>query len=336
MKEAEYYEVNERGVVTCTLCPHSCAITEDSTGICGVRKNIKGKLVSLIYGYPIALNSDPVEKKPLYHFLPGTQTFSLAAVGCNFRCSFCQNWQISQSNNAFKNISIMKKNVEPEKIVDSAIETGCRSISFTYTEPTVFYEYMKDISQIAQDKKIKCTMVSNGYISEKPLEDLLPSIDAFNIDLKSFDEAFYRRWCGGKLSPVLSTLRNIKNGNKWLEITTLIVSGENNSHDELKKIVEFIADLGTEIPWHISRCFPNYKMNSITPTKTTDLEFAEKCAKASGLEYVYVGNTQKSNETRCPSCNQQLIFRSGYHTEIQMEKMGKCIRCGKEIEGVWE
>jgi pyruvate formate lyase activating enzyme len=337
MKEALLYEKLGNGIILCNLCAHNCRIMPDTFGICGVRKNVDGVLYTSTYGHLIATNIDPIEKKPLYHFLPGSKTFSIAAPGCNFQCGFCQNWQISQiRNRASEQFAEHSKLVPPEEIVSQAIDSNCSSIAFTYTEPTVFYEYMIDVSRLARSRGVRLVIVSNGYMSEVALETLTPYIDAYNIDLKSLSEDFYRENCHARLKPVLDTLQHIKQFGKWLEVTTLVIPGENDSIGELEGIAAFIAGIGPETPWHISRFFPNYRFDDYMPTPINSLENALEAAKKNHLKYVYIGNTAHSNTTSCSSCGNPLIERRGYSINSSIKKEGKCPSCGEGIYGVWE
>jgi pyruvate formate lyase activating enzyme len=336
MKEALLYEKCENDIVLCNLCAHNCRIMPDSFGICGVRKNIDGILNTFTYGHLIATNIDPIEKKPLYHFLPGSNTFSIAAPGCNFKCGFCQNWQISQIHEqSSEQFAARSKVVSPEEVVCQAINSNCSSIAFTYTEPTVFYEYMIDVSRLARSRGVRLVVVSNGYISEIALATLTPYIDAYNIDLKSYTEDFYRKNCHARLMPVLDTLRRIKQSGKWLEITTLIIPNENDSIVELEGIASFIAEIGMKTPWHISRFFPNYRFNDYMPTPVNSLENALEAAKKNHLKYVYIGNTSHNNTTICSSCGNIVIERKGYSISSSMKKDGKCPLCGEGIYGIW-
>ncbi len=330
MKEALLYEKCENDIVLCNLCAHNCRIMPGCFGICGVRKNIDGVLNTFTYGHLIATNIDPIEKKPLYHFLPGSKTFSIAAPGCNFQCGFCQNWQISQiREQSSEQFARRSKEISPEEIVRQAIDSNCSSIAFTYTEPTVSYEYMIDVSQLAQSMGVRLVVVSNGYISEIALATLTPYIDAYNIDLKSFTEDFYRKNCHARLKPVLDTLQRIKQSGKWLEITTLVIPGENDSIGELEGIASFIAGIGPEI-------FPNYRFNDYMPTPVNSLENALEAAKKNYLKYVYIGNTSHNNTTICSSCGNNVIERKGYLISSSMKKDGKCPLCGEGIYGIWE
>jgi len=285
MKLAELYE-REKNKIRCLACSHKCLISDGETGICGVRKNIKNKLYLLVYGKVVAMNVDPIEKKPLYHFLPGTKSFSIGTVGCNFKCDFCQNFDISQVS---KQGIIFGKEVSPGEIVKKAIETKCDSISYTYNEPAIFIEFVRDIAKIAKRKKLKNVLVTNGYFSRESFDYIKNYVDAMNIDLKSFSEKFYEKYCGGKLKPVLETIKMAHEKGIHVELTTLIIPGLNDSEKEFEKIAKFIASVDKNIPWHISRFFPMYKMlnKQVTPLET--LKRAEKIGKKY-LKYVHIGN----------------------------------------------
>jgi len=285
MKECDLYK-REGNKVRCLACSHKCLISKGKTGICGVRKNIKNKLYLLVYGKVASMNIDPIEKKPLYHFLPGTLSFSIATVGCNFRCLWCQNFDISQVS---KQGIIFGKDISPNEIVKRAIETGCKSISYTYTEPAIFIEFVKDTAKLAKKKKLKNVLVTNGYFSKESFDYIKNYVDAMNIDLKSFSDKFYIKYCGGRLKPVLETIKRFHNAGVHIELTTLVIPGLNDSASEFEKIAKFIASVDKNIPWHISRFFPMYKMldREITPIET--LRKAERIGKKY-LKYVHIGN----------------------------------------------
>ncbi|MDD5178036.1 MAG: AmmeMemoRadiSam system radical SAM enzyme [Candidatus Nanoarchaeia archaeon] len=290
MKQALFYTKKENNKVQCNLCPNNCLIPENKIGSCRARKNIKGVLYSLVYGKPASINIDPIEKKPLYHFLPGTQVLSFGTFGCNLHCLFCQNWEISQAMN--EDIEIL----EPKRIVELAKEYKTPSIAYTYTEPAIFFEYVLETAKLAKKEKIKNVMVSNGYINEKPLKELIKYIDAFNIDLKAFDEDFYKKICFGKLKPILETLKLIKKYKKHLEITNLIIPTKNDNLKEIEKMCVWISkNLGKDTPLHFSRFFPCYKLTNLEPTPIETLVKAKEIAKKY-LKYVYIGNVPASFE----------------------------------------
>ncbi len=293
MKEAKLYVRKKGNNVQCLACPHKCLISEDNFGICGVRKNVKGKLFLLVYGKPVAVHVDPIEKKPFYNFLPGTYSYSIGTFGCNFRCSFCQNYDISQFREFYLDFEETIKKlpyVSPNEIVKNALNENCSSIAYTYNEPSIFVEYVRDIAVLARKEGLKNLLVTNGYFSKESFEYVSKYIDAMNVDLKSFRDEFYQKICGAKLKPVLETIKRAYEKGIHLELTTLIIPEENDSDDELKSIAEFIASIDKNIPWHISRFFPMYKMQDepITPFKT--LKRAKKIGRSVGLKYVYIGN----------------------------------------------
>jgi len=332
MKEALFYKVLKDNKVQCELCPHKCTIPEEKSGFCKVRQNIKGKLFSLVYGKSIATSIDPIEKKPLYHFLPGSFSMSVATVGCNLKCEHCQNWEISQPR------EIIGENIEPKEIVKLALENECKSISYTYTEPTIFYEYMIETAKLAKKAGIKNVIVSNGYINEKPLKKLLLYIDAANIDLKSFNPDFYKDVCKAKLEPVLNTIKLIASSPALLEITNLIIPEKNDNLDEIKDMCNWIIEnIGNNAPLHFSAFYPQHKMLSTNPTPPDTLFKAYEIAKKTGINYIYLGNIQsdKGSNTLCPKCNSVLIERSMMNTENIQIKDNKC-NCGEKIPGLWE
>jgi pyruvate formate lyase activating enzyme len=333
--EAKLYHSLDKNRVQCDLCAHGCRIAEGKRGLCGVRQNIEGKLYTLNYGKAIAANLDPIEKKPLYHFLPGTEIFSVAAAGCNFRCEFCQNWQISQITKG-KEGKVIGENLPPEQIVNLALEHRVQSIAYTYTEPTIFFEYAADTAQLAQQKNLKNVFVTNGYQTSETIEQMSGLIDAANIDLKAFSDDYYRRVCGASLQPVLESIQNMYDKGIWIELTTLVVPGENDSREELQQIAEFIAEIDQDIPWHISRFFPQYKMNQTEMTPFKTMEMAYELGKEAGLSHVYLGNVAEESydDTFCPN-GHTVIKRYGYLVENLLEQ-GACPECGAEVAGVFE
>jgi len=285
MKKCDLYK-KENGKVRCLACSHKCLIKKEDTGICGVRKNINNKLYLLVYGKVASMGVDPIEKKPLYHFLPGTNSFSIGTVGCNFRCDFCQNFEISQAS---KKGIIIGQEIAPGDIVEQALATNCKSIAYTYNEPAIFIEFVKDIAEIAKKKKLKNVLVTNGYFSKESFDYISDYIDAMNIDFKSIKNEFYKKYCGGKLQPVLETIERAYKKGINIELTTLIIPGLNDDEKELEKIAKWIARLDKKIPWHISRFFPVYKMSDKSPTPIDVLEKAYEIGKKH-LKYVYIGN----------------------------------------------
>jgi len=300
MKEALLYKKLKNMKVQCQACAHYCIISPGKRGICGVRENQKGKLYSLVYGKAIAVHIDPIEKKPLYHFLPGTYSLSMATVGCNLACKNCQNWDISQgpkglslNDSPWPRTVIKGQSLSPEKIVQEALTNHCPSISYTYTEPTIFLEYALATMKLAKEKGLKNIWVTNGFMSPQTLELIIPELDAANVDLKSFDDDFYQKYCEGKLKPVLANLKELKRKNIWLEITTLIIPSLTDQTAMLKKIAQFIKkELGPETPWHISRFFPevSWQLQDLPATSLASLEKAEQIGLQAGLKYVYKGN----------------------------------------------
>jgi pyruvate formate lyase activating enzyme len=297
--------------------------------------NKDGTLYTLGYGNPVAVHIDPIEKKPFFHVMPGERAFSIAVAGCNMRCLFCQNWQISQS----RSDETQNYDMSPEDIVDAAIKNNCRFITYTYTEPTVFYEYMLDISRLAKIKGLKNTMHSCGYINPEPLKELLGYMDAVNVDLKGFNEDFYNRMgMMAQLGPVLETLKTIKQAGVWLEITNLLIPGSNDDPEEIKKMCAWIRDnLGDETPLHFSRFMPAFKLQNLPPTPLEKLYEAYQIAKDAGLKYVYLGNVPGNSQenTYCPKCGKGIVKRIGYQILENNIKNSKCKFCGHNIAGIW-
>ena len=333
MKEAMFWESGEKDQVQCNLCRHRCIIQPGRRGICSVRENRGGVLYSLVYGRAAALAVDPIEKKPLYHFLPGTDSFSVATRGCNFKCLHCQNCRLSQVT--ADDIFAEERIVPPDQIVKSAKGSGCRSISYTYTEPTVFLEYVLDTAQIAARNGLKNAMVTNGYTTAEALRQLSPYIDAANIDLKFFRDDLYRKICGARLQPVLDTIGTYCELDVWIEITTLIIPGHNDSEDQLRGIAGFIAALNPCIPWHISAFYPTHKLNHVPPTPVSALKTAREIGLAEGLKHIYMGNVNERSDTLCPECSAVLIERGRFRVLSNRMNRGRCPQCHAEIAGVW-
>lgn len=337
MKEAMLYRKEASGKVCCFLCSHRCSIKENSRGICGVRENRNGRLFSLVYGKVVAAHVDPIEKKPFYNYLPGSTAYSIATVGCNFRCRNCQNSDISQAPREGR--GIIGTDVEPETVVDLARKNGCRSIAYTYTEPTIFFEYAYDVSKIARKEGLSNLFVSNGYMTGEMLDMYHPLLDAANIDLKSFRDETYKNLCGASLQPVLESLKRMKDLGIWVEITTLLIPGINDSKEEIGDIAEFISkELGKQTPWHISRFHPDYKLMDIPPTAPKAVREARDIGIAAGLEYVYAGNLpgDSGENTYCPKCGQVLVQRNAYNIIENKIDKGFCPKCGTKIAGRWE
>jgi len=333
IKEAMLYEKLQDGKTHCYLCSHRCKIIPGKFGICGVRQNIDGKLYTLVYGDIIASHVDPIEKKPLYHFLPGSASYSIATIGCNFRCSFCQNWEISQVSKRDKETS--GKDTNPEDIVRDALAAGCRSISYTYTEPTIFFEYAYDVARLAKKQGLYNNFVTNGYMTIEAIEAIRPYLDSANVDLKGFSEEFYQKFCQAHLEPVLESIKTMKKLGIWVEITTLIIPGQNDSEKDFRGIAEFIASISKEIPWHISRFHPDYKYLDASPTPVGTLNNAKAIGEKAGLRYIYLGNVLEGNDTYCHNCKNLLIKRTGFNVVQNKIASDKCPECGAEIAGVF-
>ncbi len=331
MKEAMLWR-EENGDVLCYLCARRCVIKEGKRGLCGTRENRGGKLYSLVYGILIARDIDPIEKKPLYHFLPGTSTYSIASPGCNFFCDFCQNWQISQAthNGGF---GIYGEHARPEEIVADAISYRCESISYTYTEPTIFFEFAYDTASLAKKSNLKNIFVTNGYQTEEAIEKMAGLIDAANVDLKSFSDDFYKRRCKARLEPVLKAIKKMHEVGIFLEITTLLIPGENDSKQEISEIAGFIASISPDIPWHVSRFHPQYKLLDKNWTPAEKIFEALEIGKSQGLKYVYAGNLPagKHENTYCPSCGALLVERVGFHSRKVGLSGKRCSQCGEEV-----
>ncbi len=333
-KEALLYEKLDKKEVHCYLCAHQCRIQEGKFGFCGVRQNLGGILYTYTYGSVIAGHIDPIEKKPLYHFLPGSVSFSIATIGCNFRCGFCQNWEISQQN--FKDGAPDSQDFSPEQIIKSAKESNCQSISYTYTEPTIFFEYALDIAKLAKKEGLKNIFVTNGFMSKECIEMISPYLDAANVDLKFFKDESYKRVCAGSLNPVLDSIRLMKDKGIWVEVTTLIVPGENDSEEELSGIAKFIASVDKNMPWHISKFHPDYKFTDHEATSESTLKKAESLGHQVGLKYVYVGNVYGwGNDTYCHNCKKLLVRREVFNILENNIKSSKCKYCNVEIPGLF-
>ena len=335
--EAYLYEPLDDKKVKCNLCSHRCVIKEDRRGKCSVRENRGGMLHTLVYGKVIARHVDPIEKKPLFHFLPGTLSYSIATVGCNLRCRFCQNADIAQMPADHKGI-ISGDTVTPQVLVAAAEKSGCRSIAYTYTEPTVFFEFAYDTAKIAHARRIRNVFVTNGYMTAAALEMINPYLDAANVDLKAFTDKYYQALCGARLKHVQATLTRMKALGIFVEVTTLIVPGLNDDPGELQELAGFIAhDLGTDTPWHISRFHPTYKLTDRPPTPVKTLARAREIGLEAGLKYVYTGNVpgNSGENTYCYSCGEMVIERWGFQVgKIRIEN-GQCKKCGARIDGVW-
>jgi pyruvate formate lyase activating enzyme len=317
--------------VDCFLCSHRCHIAGGKRGFCRVRENREGTLYTLTYGRVIADHMDPIEKKPLYHFQPGTRAYSIATPGCNFRCGFCQNWRISQVDSApaFQSLGF----TEPEQVARKAADGGARSIAYTYTEPTIFMEFALDCAQLARERGMSNVFVTNGYQTPEAVDAMAGLIDAANVDLKAFTDDFYREKCQGRLEPVLESIRNMHEAGIHVEVTTLIVPGQNDSDEQLRGIAEFIAGVSPDMPWHISRFHPDYKETDARPTPLSTMERACELGRQAGLNYIFLGNvmTEEGQNTRCPDCDELLIKRSGFARPSVRIDGPECPECGRHV-----
>ncbi len=333
-KEVYYKTEMGHGYVRCLTCPNMCVLPPDARSRCRSHVNKDGKLYTLVYGNPCAVHIDPIEKKPLYHFLPASDTFSIATTGCSFHCLNCQNWEISQA----KPEDVRFHDLFPEAVIQKAVQTGCKSIAYTYSEATTFYEYMLDTSRLAREKSIKNVWVTNGYINEPPLVEFSKTLDAANVDVKSFSESTYASLNAGRLKPVLRTLQILKDKGVWFELTALIVPTYTDDMEMIKKMCSWILEnLGADYPLHFSRFHPQYKLTHLPPTPITFLKKARKTAMEMGIHYVYVGNIPpaESNHTFCPSCKKKIIERIGYRTDVKGVENGRCLFCEHPIAGFW-
>ncbi len=333
-----FYEVIGGGAVRCLLCAHGCIIGEGKRGICAVRENRGGRLYTLVYGKLVAMNVDPIEKKPLFHFLPGSRTLSIAAAGCNFRCEHCQNYEISQFPRERPDVEIPGARTTPETIVRMAIERGCRSISYTYTEPTIFLEFVLDCARLARENGIKNVFVSNGFMTAGSAAAAAACLDANNIDLKG-GERFYRDVCHARAAPVKETIRLMREKGVWVEVTTLLIPGLNDSPETLGELARFISSVDPFIPWHVSRFHPAYKLLDRSPTPTAVVRAARETGLEAGLKHVYVGNIPDGTgeDTFCPSCGAKIISRNGYLVSgMMLDENGACPVCSGSVRGVWD
>jgi pyruvate formate lyase activating enzyme len=357
--EARFYEQLPNDRVHCMLCPHHCRIADGARGLCGVRIDRHGKLFTLVYDRVISRNVEPVEKKPLFHFLPGADVYSIGTVGCNLRCRFCQNWEVSQwpgehlpAKAAWSDqgetsatmcpvlhqlrSAIPGERVTPRQIVDAAVSAGASAVAYTYTEPTIFYELAYDTATVARAAGLKNLFITNGYISEEPLRQLADVLDAVNVDLKFLSNQTYRHLTGGSLQPVLDAIRLYRQLGLWVELTTLIIPGVNDSEAELRRTADFIRSVGPEVPWHISRFHPAYEMRDAPRTPTATLQRACQIGREAGLRYVYVGNVpgEEGENTHCHRCGSLLIERYGFIVRLNRVRQGKCPDCGEAVDGV--
>ena len=336
IREAMLYRAEAGGRTVCALCAHRCDIAPNEFGVCGVRENRGGRLMTHVYGEVIAAHVDPIEKKPFFHFLPGTTSFSIATVGCNFRCPFCQNWQISQASKK-SDPGLAGDALPPEAVVRIALERKCRSISYTYTEPTIFFEYAADTAKLAHAAGLANNFVTNGFMTAEALETIRPYLDAANVDLKAFREETYKKLCKARLEPVLNPIRLMRRLGIWVEVTTLVVPGMNDGDAELGDIAKFIAGVDADIPWHISRFHPDYRYTQAGPTPVATLRRAYAAGKKEGLRYIYVGNVAGEAETTfCPNCSRPLIERQGFWVKENRLRDGACPHCRTAIAGVFK
>jgi pyruvate formate lyase activating enzyme len=333
IREAMLWDPAGEGAVVCRLCAHRCVIKPGKQGVCAVRENREGRLVTLVYGEVVAAHVDPIEKKPLFHFLPGSTALSIATAGCNFRCGFCQNWQISQAPRRGGG-GIAGEPFTPEAVVRAAVDRGCRSISYTYTEPTVFFEYACETALLAREAGLLNSFVTNGYMTAEALEVLRPVLDAANVDLKAFSDETYRTICGARLEPVLDSIRRMRALGIWVEVTTLVVPGLNDGDPELSAIAGFIASVDPDIPWHVSRFHPDYEYTGAPATPVATLRAAAAAGRREGLRNIYVGNVPgESEDTACRFCGTVLIRRRGFTVLANVLADSRCPACGTVLPG---
>jgi pyruvate formate lyase activating enzyme len=333
-REALLYKKLKDNVIRCDLCAHHCRIEPEDYGFCGVRQNISGILYTHVFGETIARNVDPIEKKPLYHFLPGSAAFSIGTVGCNFRCQFCQNWRISQAGK--KSGGDLGQRLLPEDVVAEAKKQNCESIAYTYTEPTIFFEYAYETAKLAREEGIKNIFVTNGFLTTSALDTIAPYLDAANVDLKAWDNDYYKNYCKASLKPVLESIRYLKELSIWQEVTTLIIPAENDSEAQMKGIAEFIAGVDVDIPWHISAFHPAYEFGDRESTPIETLQKARKTGKEQGLRYVYLGNVPAENDTYCYHCKEKVVERHYRGVRKMRITNNKCPGCGTRIAGKWK
>jgi len=334
IREARLWAKLDNQKVHCYLCAHECKISESKYGVCGVRQNVQGVLKTMVYADLIAAHVDPIEKKPLYHFLPGSTSYSIATIGCNFKCGFCQNWRISQLS-AKEGYLQSGPEVPPGQVVVDAVKNHCRSISYTYTEPTIFFEYAFDTAKQAREAGLYNVFVTNGYMTRQALDTIRPYLSAANVDLKSFRDASYKKNCKARLQPVLDTIFAMKSLGIWVEVTTLIIPGENDSDNELREIAEYLAGVDRMIPWHISRFHPDYEFTAHQATPLAALHRARELGRQAGLHYIYAGNVMEDANTYCSQCGKPVIERRYMGLQSLLLQDGRCPYCRTEIAGVW-
>jgi pyruvate formate lyase activating enzyme len=337
VKEALLYEKLDNRMVHCYLCAHQCKIADSKFGFCGVRENAGGVLYTHAYGHVVAAQIDPIEKKPLYHFLPGSKSFSIAVAGCNFRCGFCQNWEISQAPIRGEQVNgLLGEEFTPQDLVGEALNNGCQSISYTYTEPTIFFEYALETAKLAKARGLKNVFVTNGYMTSNCLKEIAPFLDAVNVDLKFFKDSSYKKICFASLVPVLDSIKLMNDLGLWLEITTLVIPGVNDSDEELKDIAKFIFNVSKDIPWHVSRFHPDYGFTGYTTTPEETLKRAQAIGESAGLKFVYAGNVYGwGNDTFCPFCKKLLIKRDALSIMEYNIQVGKCVHCKNTVPGLF-
>lgn len=331
--KARYYTKWEDGKVQCELCAHQCMLNPGACGRCKVRYNEDGELYTAVYGEVSAMEIDPIEKKPLYHVVPGSNALSVSAMGCNFTCDFCQNWSLSQLDSCLK--KGYGQEISSQQLVDTAVKNNCSSIAYTYNEPTLMLEFINDSAFMALRNDIKNVMVTNGFMTSESAECIAPFLDAVNIDLKSFSDDFYKKVCGASLKPVLDTINIFHSKGVWVELTTLIIPGLNDSEEELRELASYVASVSVDTPWHLSRFFPNYKMQDTEPTPVETIEKAVRIAKEAGLRYVYPGNVDLDSNTYCHSCETLLIKREGYTVLENNIAKHSCPNCNTFIPGLF-
>jgi pyruvate formate lyase activating enzyme len=338
LKEATLAKPLSKGVVQCQACEHFCAVKPGEAGKCGVRRNVDGQLYLVVYGEPIAVHIDPIEKKPLFHFHPGASVLSIGTYGCNFRCPFCQNWQMSQRREFSSDVHRLGEQAPPEAIVEACLRQSIPLIAYTYNEPTVFFEYTLDTARLGHEHGIESVYVSNGFMSLAALGAIEPYLDAINVDLKAFSEGFYAEQCQGRLEPVKRNIAHIATETDiWIEVTTLLIPGLNDSDAELQAMAEWLASVDPDMPWHISAFHPDYEMLDRPRTPAGSLARAYDIGKEAGIRYVYVGNVmdEERESTHCPSCGATLVRRHWYSVEEQWKERGICHQCGTPVAGVW-
>jgi pyruvate formate lyase activating enzyme len=322
------------GSIRCGVCAHRCLVRPGRQGICGVRENRDGQLLSLAYGEVVAIGLDPIEKKPLFHVAPGSTAYSIATAGCPFHCVFCQNWQIAQGPRL--GLRLPTQQLPPDRVVEQAELHAAGAIAYTYVEPTIFLEYALDTARLARAAGLRNLFITDGYATPEAVELLAPVLDAANVDLKSFDDAFYRKLCGARLGPVLESIVAMRQAGIWLELTTLVIPGHNDSDDELRALTRWIVEtLGPETPWHVSRFFPAHRMFDVPPTPLETLRRAATLGREAGLVHVYVGNAPELSleDTACAGCGRPLIERRGYRVRTHLTDEGTCPGCGRALAG---